>query len=196
MAILPPPSIPVSWSFPLENPKRRKSSLFSNVGFKTLVVWTHLTSAMNLLVVHETLKPQGLISAGVCSYLFLYTLIFFFFFFSLDKTAFAGRIKPACRTYSELQSPGDQKWIVASSIQELQIKHKGMGRGPLNCTSQEMGLITWHIYPALIPVGLWPLQYPRSPAGRLTLPLPLVQENWKGVWERREEEEEGISCRQ
>lgn len=121
---------------------------------------------------------------------------FFFFFFSLDKTAFAGRIKPACRTYSELQSPGDQKWIVASSIQELQIKHKGMGRGPLNCTSQEMGLITWHIYPALIPVGLWPLQYPRSPAGRLTLPLPLVQENWKGVWERREEEEEGISCRQ
>lgn len=52
-------SIPASWSFPLENPKRGKSSLFSNVGFKTLVVWTYLTSAMNFLVEHETLKTSG-----------------------------------------------------------------------------------------------------------------------------------------
>lgn len=42
-----------------------------------LVVWADLTSTMNLLVVHETLKPQGFNSAGI-SYLFLYMLIFFF----------------------------------------------------------------------------------------------------------------------
>lgn len=73
-----PSSILVSWSFPLENPKRRKSSLFSKAGFKTLVVRTRVTSPVNLLLVQETLNPQGLISAGICSHLFLYTLDFFF----------------------------------------------------------------------------------------------------------------------
>jgi len=43
------------------------------------VVRTRLASAMNLLVVHEIRKPQGLISAGICFYPFLYTLKFFFF---------------------------------------------------------------------------------------------------------------------
>ena len=117
------------------------------------------------------------------------------FFLSLDKTAFAGRIKPACRSSEELQSPSDQKWVVANSPQELEIKHKGMCHGPRSCAGQALGLIKWDIYARLIPVGLWPLQYPRSPAGRLTSPLPLAQPNRKGVGERREEEEEGISCR-
>lgn len=118
------------------------------------------------------------------------------FFFSLEHTAFAGRIKPACRSPSELRSPGDQKWIAAGSTRELWIQHEGMCWGPLHRAGQEMVSITWHVYPALIPVGLRPLQYPRRPPGRLTLPLPLVQRNWKGVWERREEGEEGISCSQ
>lgn len=67
----------------------------------------HVTTLLNLLVEHETLKPQGLISAGICSYLFLYIRFFYFF---LDKAAFAGRIKPDCRS---------KKGTAASFVQDV-----------------------------------------------------------------------------
>lgn len=132
---------------------------------------------------HETLKPWGLNSAGVFSYLFLYMLIL-----SLDNIAFAG--------VGSNQPAGHLK---SCKVLVTRTNSYKLSSGPAD---KAHGNVSWaaklhwpgdgldnlvYIYPALIPVGLWPLQYPRSPGRCLTLPLPLVQQNWKDVWERKRE---------
>lgn len=75
-----PSSILVSWSFPLENPRSRESSLFSKVGFKTLVVWTHVTSLVNLAGSAWNPKTSG---THLCRSMFLSIPLYIGLFFSL-----------------------------------------------------------------------------------------------------------------
>lgn len=67
-----------------------------------------------------------------------------------------------------------------------------MCRGALNCPGKETGLITGYIYPAFIPVGLWPLQYPRSPVLSDLTPT-FSPAKLLGCLREEEEREEGIS---